>query len=158
LVPVRPPPTGWCCRLPFVKPGTLVTQGPTMAAPHHVDRQTFLANLRRSGLISPSQWPAVKRGLPQSSRGRVLARALVDQGLLTRFQAEQLLAGRTANFIIDQYRILEKLGQGGVGRVYKAEHLTMGRVVALKSLAPSLMRTAKAQDLFKREIRAAGML
>ncbi len=128
-----------------------------MAAPH-VDRQTFLANLRQSGLLSPAQFAALGPRLPDSPRGRVVARALVEQGLITRFQAEQLLAGRTGGFFLDQYRILDLLGRGGMSRVYKAEHRTMGRVVALKVLGPGLLRTDRAQELFLREVRAVGQL
>jgi serine/threonine protein kinase len=125
-----------------------------MAVPRHVDRRTFLAHLRQSGLLNREQLAAAAPRLPESPRGRVLARALVEQGLLTRFQAEQLLAGRTGGFFLDQYRILEQIGQGGMGRVFKAEHRTMGRTVALKVLAPRLLKTPRAQALFLREVRA----
>jgi serine/threonine protein kinase len=127
-------------------------------AAQHVDRQTFLANLRQSGLLSPAQLDALAPRLPDTPRGRVIARALVEQGVLTRFQAEQLLAGRTSGFFLDQYRILEELGQGGMSRVFKAEHRTLGRVVALKVLSPSVLRTDRAQELFLREVRAVALL
>src|SRR5207302_191136 len=93
-----------------------------------------------------------------TDRGRVLARALVERGLLTRFQAEMLLAGRTDGFVLGQYRILDQIGRGGMGRVFKAEHQTMNRVVALKVLSGSLMRTDRAKQLFQREVRAAARL
>jgi serine/threonine protein kinase len=129
-----------------------------MAVPPPTDRSTFLANLRQSGLVSTAQLAAVLPRLPDSPRGRVVARALVEQGLLTRFQAEQLLAGRTHGFFLDQYRILEQLGQGGMGRVFKAEHRSLGRVVALKVLSPSLVKTGRAEELFLREVLAIGQL
>ncbi len=129
-----------------------------MASSHQVDKQTFLDNLRQSGLLSAAQLNAALLKLPDSPRGRVIARALVNEGLITKFQAEQLLAGRINGFFLDQYRILEQLGQGGMARVYKAEHKTMARAVALKILAPSLLRTERAQDLFGREIRAVAQL
>jgi eukaryotic-like serine/threonine-protein kinase len=129
-----------------------------MAPPPSVSRRAFLANLRRSGLLTADQLAAVEDRLPMTERGRVLARALVEMGVLTRFQAERLLAGRTGGFLLDQYVILEQIGEGGMGRVYKARHRTMNRVVALKILAPSLMRAGRAQDLFLREVRAAAQL
>jgi serine/threonine protein kinase len=129
-----------------------------MATSPHIDRQTFLANLRQSGLVRAEQLAAVAGKLPDTSRGRELARALVGLNLLTRFQAEQLLAGRTSGFFLGQYRILEQLGQGGMGRVFKAEHRTMGRIVALKVLGPSAVKNERARELFQREMRAAALL
>jgi serine/threonine-protein kinase len=124
----------------------------------HIDRDTFLTHLRQSGLLSSAQLKDLESRLPDSSRGRVVARTLIEQGLLTRFQAEQLLAGRSSGFFLDQYRILDHLGQGGMSRVFKAEHRTMGRIVALKVLSPTLLRTDRAQELFLREVRAVAML
>jgi serine/threonine-protein kinase len=129
-----------------------------MATPQHVDRQTFLTNLSQSGLVTPEQLRAVADRLPDTHRGRLVARALVEVGLLTKFQAEMLLAGRTGGFVLGQYRILDQLGQGGMGRVFKAVHMTMNRVVALKVLAPQLVDTDKAEALFNREMQAAARL
>src|SRR5262249_3671146 len=97
-------------------------------APRHVTRETFLANLRQSGLLSAEQLSAVADRLPETYRGRVLARTLVRLGLLTRFQAERILIGRTQGFVLGQYRILDQIGQGGMGRVFKAEHRVFKRI------------------------------
>jgi serine/threonine-protein kinase len=129
-----------------------------MAASHHLDRETFLANVRRSRLLSDDQLAEAARRLPVGRRGRPIARALVAAGLLTRFQASQLLAGRTNGFFLGQYRVLDHIGSGGMGRVFKAEHRTLSRLVAIKVLAPRLLKTARAQELFLRELRAAGRL
>ena len=129
-----------------------------MATPTQVDRRTFLKRVQASGLLEPAELKAAVKRLPPSNRGRVIARALVDLGLLTKFQAELLLAGRTSGFVLGQYRILEQIGQGGMGRVYKAMHQAMGRIVALKVLAPQQVKTEKARELFRREVHAAGRL
>jgi len=129
-----------------------------MTVPQKIDRHTFLANLRESGLLPAQQLETAIDGLPETERARVVARTFVDRGLITKFQAEMLLAGRTGGFILGQYRILDQLGRGGMGRVFKAEHQTMNRVVALKVLAGHLVKTEKAQLMFQREVRAAARL
>lgn len=129
-----------------------------MSGSSTVNRKTFLFNLRQSKLLTESQLAVALRDVPKCDRGDSLARALVEKECLTRFQAERLLAGRNTGFLLGQYRILDRLGRGGMGRVFKAEHCTMMRVVALKLLAPHLLQSERARTLFLREVQAIAQL
>jgi serine/threonine-protein kinase len=123
-----------------------------------LDAQHFFDNIVTSGLMDREEATRAAEGLDPKETPKTVARHLVEAGKLTRFQAERLLAGRTDGFILGQYRVLEELGRGGMGRVYKAVHQTMGRFVGLKVLAPELTKTEKARDLFQREVKAAARL
>lgn len=81
----------------------------------------------------------------------MLADRLVELGHINRWQADQLLEGRT-KFTLGPYRVVDSIGQGGMGQVFKGEHQVMGRVVALKVL-PRSKSTPEAVANFTREIR-----
>jgi serine/threonine protein kinase len=85
-----------------------------------------------------------------------LGQRLVDLGYLNRWQVEQLKEGRT-KFTLGPYRIVNAIGQGGMGHVFKAEHKLLGRVEAIKVL-PKSKSTPEAVAAFQREIRAQAQL
>ncbi|MEO6777447.1 MAG: serine/threonine-protein kinase [Kofleriaceae bacterium] len=65
----------------------------------------------------------------------------------------------SAGDIVDHYRVIERLGSGGMGRVYRVEHVTLGRAYALKVLhSEILQRDPRSIDRFVREARAASRI
>ncbi len=85
-----------------------------------------------------------------------LAEKLIELGHLNQWQVEQLKEGRT-KFTLGPYRILDSLGRGGMGHVFKGEHAMLGRVEAVKVL-PKDKSTPEAIESFQREIRAQAQL
>ena len=75
---------------------------------------------------------------------------------MNRWQVEQLKEGRT-KFTLGPYRIVNAIGQGGMGHVFKAEHKLLGRIEAIKVL-PKSKSTPEAVAAFQREIRAQAQL
>lgn len=126
--------------------------------PGEIDQASFLWLVRESRLVEEETLRAALSAAPKVERAKHLARHLVSAGVLTRFQAQQLLVGRSGGFFLGQYRVLDLIGRGGMGKVYKAEHMTMGRVVALKVLNSEVTRSDRALQLFRREVRAAARL
>ncbi|GIW88889.1 MAG: hypothetical protein KatS3mg108_3213 [Isosphaeraceae bacterium] len=100
--------------------------------------EQFLVNLDRSGLLARSQALAYLHGPadPAAQSPTLLARRLVDLGHLTAYQARKLLAGATRGFFLGGYRILQVLGEGGMGKVFLAQHIQSRQHVALKVLPP----------------------
>ena len=89
---------------------------------------------------------------------RKIAEELVARETLTRWQAEQLLRGKHRGFFLGPYRILGMLGEGGMGKVYLAEHQMMRRRCAIKVLPTKSQKDKTSIDLFYREAQAVAAL
>jgi serine/threonine protein kinase len=131
-----------------------------MSAPATSD--DFVEVIQKSGLVAPVQLETYLQqyyaeSVPPPEPARFAAR-LVRDGLLTNFQAQQLLRGRYRNFTLGKYRILEPLGSGGMGKVFLAEHISMKHRVAVKVLQINPNDRSSQQARFRREARASGKL
>ena len=131
-----------------------------MAAPTTVPE--LLDRVRRSGIVPADRLEGFLVGLQSSNINPVtpaeMLDRLVDAGMITRFHADRLAAGKYKGFQLGNYLILDQIGTGGMGQVYLAEHLNMRRLVALKVLPPYSFDDAVARERFYREARAAGTL
>jgi serine/threonine protein kinase len=127
----------------------------------HLPLTVFRRSALASGLLTVEQILEAEAAL-RASAGPIgtwtvvedaqLAAKLVELGRLNRWQAEQLKVGR-AKFNLGPYQVIDSIGQGGMGQVFKAEHRLMGRIVAIKVL-PRHRSTPEAIASFTREIRA----
>ena len=111
--------------------------------------------LQHSRILNETQW-AEAEGCEQQSPID-LAQEWVKRKLITSWQAEQLLAGK-ASFFMGKYKLLDKLGEGGMGAVYKAEQTGMRRIVALKVVNEDALNQQGAVSRFQREIQAIAAL
>jgi eukaryotic-like serine/threonine-protein kinase len=131
-----------------------------MAPPATID--AFLELVRKSGIVDTQQLDDYCGQLRQAGtipdKVNRLARKMVQDGLLTTFQAEQYLRGKWRGFTIGNYRVLERLARGGMGTVYLAEHVSMPRRVAVKVLPSELAKNPMVVERFYREARAAAAL
>lgn len=91
-----------------------------------------------------------------SAEEKDLAEKLIEMDLLNRWQADQMLEGHW-DFRLGPYKLIDSLGYGGMGQVFKAEHTIMGRVVAVKVL-PRSKSTPDAIANFHREVRMQAQL
>src|SRR6185369_10905476 len=71
---------------------------------------------------------------------------------------KQIAAGRTKELVLGKYRILDELGRGGFGEVYKALHTVMNRTVAIKVIAAEKVGDSRAREWFLREVLAVTQL
>ncbi len=121
----------------------------------------LLPVIRNSGILTDRQFTDLKHRVQAGSyptNSRDLARRLVQDGLLTEFQAGRLLGNRAQGLMVGRYVILDRLGAGSMGRVYKAHHPLMGRMVALKIIAPEIAQNERVVARFQREIKLVGRL
>jgi serine/threonine-protein kinase len=117
-----------------------------------VRRSRVVDDARLTGFLEPFGGAAA-RPVCDLTPAAVLEQ-LVGDGLLTRFQADELAAGRTG-FWVGGYRILDRLGAGGMGQVFLAEHAMLQKRVAVKVLSIALRDDETARERFVREARAA---
>ncbi|GIW87897.1 MAG: hypothetical protein KatS3mg108_2221 [Isosphaeraceae bacterium] len=115
------------------------------------------------GLVDPERLEACWEAIPPEKRtrdaiDRRLARQAVHAGLLTLWQAQQILAGRQNGLRIGRYVLLDQIGHGGMGRVYLARDTRLGRQVAIKVLSRERSQSARALARFRREARVGAQL
>jgi hypothetical protein len=118
--------------------------------------------VRKSRLVDATRLDAFL-GRPESLAAlgqgpKPLAGLLIQKGLLTQFQAQQMLLGKWKGFNFGKYRVLEQVGRSVNSSVFLCEHLLMCRRVAIKVLPMVEAQNPTALARFQREARAAAAL
>lgn len=117
----------------------------------------LVETIRKAGVRPADQLNRALAALPELPPDPQAAAAmLVENRLLTKFEAKALLSGKSRGLRLGQYAIRDVLGSGGMGVVYLAEHETMRRKVALKVLKAD--GAPLAVERFLREARSAASL
>ncbi len=126
-----------------------------------VSLEEFVKSLTGCGLMTDEEVKTLLDSCEPQRRpkdGKELAEALYRQKKLTKFQAQAVYQGRTRGLVVGNYFVLDRLGKGGMGQVYKARHRMMDRVVALKMLPSRAVKSEESVKRFHREVRAAAKL
>src|SRR6185437_14147344 len=137
-----------------------VSKRKPMPSPTTIDE--FLDLVRKSGVVEDKRLTTyldkLRASQPLTSEPGRLAGLLVRDGMLTHFQAEQFLQGKWKRFTIGKYKVLERLGAGGMGSVYLCEHKLLRRRVAVKVLPTAKAEDSSSLERFYREARAVAAL
>jgi serine/threonine protein kinase len=121
----------------------------------------FALAIRSSNILSDRQFEKLEASMADGehpTEPAELASRLVKDGILTEYQAKQILKGKAQGLTFGSYVILDFLGKGTMGKVYKASHRMMGRVVALKILEPRYITSTRSLARFQREMQLVGRL
>lgn len=125
-----------------------------MAVTSSADFVTFLL---QHDLLDQDQIDELVGDLPaRFPASHQFAGELVRRGWLTDYQVQQLADGQS--LVLGKYLLIDRIGAGGMGEVFKARHRQLGRVVALKILRKERMAQPEALERFQREIQALAKL
>src|SRR5262245_10271140 len=119
----------------------------------------FLDKLRQHRLLDESQLTQVLSDLgSRFTDSAELAQDLQSRGLLTRFQVERVLNDKGGELVLGPYVLVDLLGEGGMGQVYKAYHRLLKSVRAIKVIKPEALTSKHAVERFLREAQAVARL
>ncbi len=116
--------------------------------------------LKAAGIISQSKFAELRSSASTIADEEVPTlntSQLIELGCLTEFQASEVTNGRMQRLIVGEYVLLDRIGQGGMGQVFKARHCVMQRDVAIKFMIPTRDEDESGRR-FRREVQTASKL
>jgi serine/threonine-protein kinase len=120
--------------------------------------EEFLDLLRGHRLVGTGELEQLQVLAVTNADPRNLARQAVEHNWLTPFQVNQVFLGRAAQLHVGQYVLLERLGEGAMGQVFKVRHRLLDRVAALKMIRHRYLSNPDAVRRFCKEIQAMARL
>jgi serine/threonine protein kinase len=115
--------------------------------------------LRRYRLLDALQMEELLVSLlPRQSDPRALAKEMLQRGWLTPNQVNRLFQGREQELVLESYLLLECLGEGPRGQVFKARHQIMKRLATVQVVAEALLDQPETVQRFYQEVQAASQL
>jgi serine/threonine-protein kinase len=132
------------------------TESATIESPVRQSVDEFIATLRTHQIVAANEIQALEQ--ERAADAPTLAESALKRGLLSTFQVNLLLKGRGGDLVLGPYLLQDRLGQGAMGRVYRAFHRKLGRVVAIKVIRSDLLKDWDEDNLsrFLQEVRAVG--
>jgi WD40 repeat protein/serine/threonine protein kinase len=119
---------------------------------------TLIDSLRDLALLEADQLRQIDEVAARHPEPRVLAAELIRCAWLTPYQVNHLFQGRGSDLVLGPFVLLERLGQGGMGTVFKAKNRKLGKVVALKVIRKERLDRPDVVRRFYREVQAAAAL
>ena len=119
---------------------------------------SLVDTLRQHRLLDLEQLEELKSFQVRFLDSKALAGDLIQRGWLTPYQANQLLNGKGQDLVLGSHILLERLGEGGMGQVFKARHRNLGRISAVKLIRKERLDNPNAVRRFQREVRSAAAL
>ena len=132
-------------------------KSPPERTTREVSVENFWAGLRRCGLFATAEVDALISDIPLKDSSSI-SKELIRRQKLTGFQARALLKGRWKGLVLGNYEILQKLGQGGMGSVFKARHRRLGRIVCIKVINQAGRKSESTLERFRNEARTIAAL
>jgi eukaryotic-like serine/threonine-protein kinase len=124
-----------------------------------VTESPLFTAFRDGGRIPVDQVSTVERAFADVGNDpEQLAEQLLAAGCLTRYQYRKIQLNRSADLLFGPYLVLERVGEGGMGKVYRAVRVPTAQMVALKTIRPNLLQNKTVISRYKREARAAAAL